>query len=175
MQFRWHAWVCVSSVWRSLDTLKSSLPLSSVCFQTWSFWSVPPRVILTPYPSMPSHDKGRSWEQSRGRYQCLPVLISRLFGHWRIQECLVFTEKCFSPQRLDWNDAKARVATVRAREVPLPTSGVFSTQHPFFLHSFCPRLLLSLCFLVTKTFEGTEGWLPHPHASPTVCSHMLCG
>lgn len=63
-------------------------------------------------------------------------LSARLFGHCRIQECSVFTEKCFPPQRLDWNDAKARVATVRAGEVPLPTSGLLESFWPSTLSFF---------------------------------------
>lgn len=177
MRFRWLAWVCVSSVWRSLDTPKSSLPFSSVCFQTWSFWSVPLGVFLTPFSSVPSPRQGQAMGAEQGKipvssspYQpvCLDTEGFRDARCWWRSVFLL---------RLDWNDSKARVATVRAGEVPLPTSGLLesSTQHPFFLHSLCPWLLLSLCFLVMKTLGGTEGWLPHPHTPPTVCSHVLGG
>lgn len=153
MRFRWLAWACVSSVWRSLDTPKSSLPFSSVCFQTWSFLVCsarghPHTLFLYAISTTRAGHGSRAGEDT----SVFQSLSACLFGHRRIQGC----SRSVFLLRLDWNDSKARVATVRAGEVPLPTSGLLesSTQHPFFSSFF---LSLAASVSVLSSDENTWG------------------
>lgn len=67
---------CLSPCLFSLEIsgyTKVIFTLSSVCFQTWCFWSVPLRVNLTPFPSTPSPRQGQVIGVEQGK---IPVTSS---------------------------------------------------------------------------------------------------
>lgn len=166
MWFGWLAWVCVSSIWRSLDTPKSSLPfpvsVPNLIFLVCATRGHPHTLSLHAIPTTRAGHWSRA-EEDTGVFQPLSAC---LFGHRRIQGCSVLMEKCFSPQtRLKWLQGQGSNSSCWGGSTAhFWTSGVFDPA------PFLPWFFLSLAASVSVLSSDENTWGHWGMAASPTCT-----